>query len=87
MTDDMIERVARVIAAALYRPQPDMSGDIWKAVGTERKRKCEDAARAAIEAMRESTEKMSLAPRGLVDPRVAMSVWQAMIDAALGYKQ
>jgi hypothetical protein len=84
MSDGMIERVARAIAAALYRPQPDMSGDIWRAVGTERKRKCEDAARAAIEAMREPTDLMALAG---YDYCSNVDAWRAMIDAALGERQ
>jgi hypothetical protein len=79
--DGMIERVARAIAATLYRPQPDMSGDVWKAVGTERKRKCEDVARAAIAAMREPTKAMLKV--GPPFPYMDEYVWKTMIDEAL----
>jgi hypothetical protein len=41
-----IEQIARVIAAAIWSPQPDMSGDIWKAIPAQHKRRCEDAAHA-----------------------------------------
>jgi len=45
----LVDRVARIIGAAIYRPQPHMSGDIWQRLGALRQRGCEDAARAAIE--------------------------------------
>jgi hypothetical protein len=43
--EDKIDRVARIVAAVLYHPAPDMSGDIWKAVpGEGPKRRCRRAA-------------------------------------------
>lgn len=48
-TDPRIDRLARVIGAAIWRPSPDMSGDIWNKLGSLRKRHCEDAAAAVLE--------------------------------------
>jgi hypothetical protein len=43
------DRLARVIAAAIWHPQPDMSGDIWQRVPSSQRRRAMDAARAVIE--------------------------------------
>jgi hypothetical protein len=45
------ELAARVIAAAIWTPQPDMSGDIWRSVTARQRRLAEDAAHAVIEAL------------------------------------
>lgn len=87
---DMVEKVARAIVGAMYHPQPDMSGDIWKAVSPRHRRDATDAARAAIEAMREPTEAMKDAGSyfdhdgdGGISAYEAADVWSGMIDAAL----
>jgi hypothetical protein len=49
---EVLDRVARLIASAIWRPQPDMSGDIWNRLGPLRRRAAEDAALSAIEEMR-----------------------------------
>ena len=46
-----MDRVARVIAAAIWRPQPDMSGDIWARLTGMQRRAAEMAALSAIEEM------------------------------------
>jgi len=48
-TDELpIDEMARVIAAAIWRPQPHMSGDIWQRLGAHQRRHAEDAAREAF---------------------------------------
>ena len=70
---EMVERVAKAIAEA--------DGD-HTVMDHHRRR-----SRAAIEAMREPTEEMKLAPPDVnFSPSEAEYVWQAMIDAALGNK-
>jgi hypothetical protein len=82
MTDDMIERVARVLhLRSDHAPTWDDLGDYWQAEYML-------DARAVIEAMREPTETMladSVYFTG--DPVVSERSWQAMIDAAVGEKQ
>lgn len=71
MTDSMIERVAKAIDAA---SQPAGKPD-YKIL-------MENCARAAIEAMREPTERMLAA--GMKEEGVdLLSEWKAMIDDAL----
>lgn len=74
---DMVERVARAICLKLSGPELD---------------ECENAARAAIEAMREPTRAMFLAGRELahsgdedelMDRDSVKERWRVMIDAAL----
>ena len=43
------DRLARVIAAAIWQPQPSMSGDIWQRVPSSQQRRAMDAARSVIE--------------------------------------
>jgi len=86
-SDNMVERVARSLAWDDIRDEvtrwltPTTKADMWVDPKFER------AARAAIEAMREPTEKMLNdakcfgVKRGLVRAK-----WQAMIDAALEEK-
>ncbi len=100
---DMIERVARAMHEELAGGDPDElihhpAQNSWEQPTRKRWEQWEDAARAAIEAMREPTEAMKLAgckhddPLGeLVDWRGADTttreavggVFTAMIDAAL----
>jgi hypothetical protein len=47
-----VDRVARVIAAAVWRPKPDMRNDIWLTLTSMQRRNAEMAAIAAIEEMR-----------------------------------
>lgn len=46
-----LDRVARSIAASVFRPQPHMSGDVFQAITENQRRLAEDAAKSAIEAM------------------------------------
>jgi predicted RNase H-like nuclease (RuvC/YqgF family) len=48
----LVDRIARLIAAAIWCPQPDMSGDIWRRLGPGQRRRAEDAAVSAIEEAR-----------------------------------
>jgi hypothetical protein len=41
--------LARLIAEAIFHPQPDMSGDIWKRLLPHQRRRCEDAADACVD--------------------------------------
>ena len=75
---EMVERVARALAARKCGLVKDPYGerlpdDLWQ--------QCIPDARAAIEAMREPTDKMLDA--GPPFPYMDKGVWQAMIDAAL----
>lgn len=50
MTADVrVDLFARVIAAAIWTPQPDMSGDIWRRVTATQRRRAEDAATSVLE--------------------------------------
>lgn len=81
---EMIERVARKLAGrymiddgygeeAAARAE---QGDMWKNFRA--------SAQVAIEAMREPTEKMKLAPPDVnFSPEDAAHAWRCMIDAAL----
>ena len=76
MSEDMVERVAEAIDAAMS-----------DAAGFERERAIA-GARAAIEAMREPTEEMAIAGAigiggHMPSPLDAADAWRAMIDAAL----
>ena len=87
---EMIERVARAILA-------QGSGFAWEDYAKEARQHALKQARAAIEAMREPTEKMSGASpdegvkfrttlfgqEGTLEVRNPAAVWRAMIDAAL----
>jgi hypothetical protein len=78
----MIERVARAICKS--RTCEGVSCCQWPANAGRlecpvTKGGYDDAARAAIAAMREPTEDMEINSRGWFD----LDVWQAMIDAAL----
>lgn len=44
------DTLARIIGAAIWQPQPDMSGDVWAALGPARRQQCERAAEAVLEA-------------------------------------
>lgn len=50
--DPRIATIARAIAGAIWNPQPNMSGDVWLAVGRQRKRQAEDAAFAVLETIK-----------------------------------
>lgn len=78
---EMIERVARVWADAnLDGCETTMDGgNILSCVG---KCRCREAARAAIEAMREPTDAMAESTHW--GPATGATVWRTMIDAALG---
>ena len=52
--DPRIDPIARAIAGAIWQPHPDMSGDVWLAVGRQRKRQAEDAAFAVLEAIKQT---------------------------------
>lgn len=74
----MIERVARAIA------RDDYDGDdLWDKLGPGNKAAYKANARAAIEAMREPTEKMSDEGAANNFGKPSYAAWQAMIDAAL----
>ena len=73
-TPEMVERVARAIHAAL-------GYDEWAEPECTQ---CTDAARAAIEAMREPTYEMMRAGMWVRHPEPTKDVWLAEIDAALG---
>ena len=73
---EMIERVARAICEA-ERMNPDDALGGWV--------HWRDAARAAIEAMREATEEMfEMGHSELIEGGDIHSAWHAMIDQALG---
>jgi hypothetical protein len=65
---DMVKRVGRAIWLKLSGPELD---------------ECEEAARAAIEAMRDPTDKMVLDGAMAAANENPHEVWEAMIDAAL----
>lgn len=65
---EMVDRVAKALEARL-------KGNEFLSY--------EDAARAAIEAMREPTKRMAMAGYGANDMKPAKAAWTAMIDAAL----
>ena len=50
--DKKFDRIARAIAGAIFRPQPHMSGDVFNAITSDQRRRAEDAAHSAIEAMK-----------------------------------
>jgi hypothetical protein len=74
----MVLRVARV----LYGLDNEVDGD-FATDDPVRRGYYLRLSRAAIAAMRQPTEEMTVGLRDLVDPRVAETVWQRMIDAAL----
>ncbi len=85
MTDDMIERVALAIEAAMWAPHE-------LPLGPELHAKYRDTARAAIKAMREPTRPMwanagtnfvNCQARHLHQDRICGLVWDSMIAAAL----
>jgi len=79
---EMIERVARAIFRADYPEEGEGSEIAWE----KRAHWYSEAARAAIEAMREPTEEMSEAgnvPTYQWVDNTADDVWSRMIDAAL----
>jgi hypothetical protein len=41
---DKLERIAKILASVLYRPAPDMSGNIWKSLGEGPHKRCLKAA-------------------------------------------
>lgn len=53
VSDDDKDAIARLIAAAIYRPQPHMSGDIFQRLGALRERGCRDAAEAVAEYLKQ----------------------------------
>jgi hypothetical protein len=73
---DMVERVARAIAAVNHEDDFDRSD--------EARRMFIEDARAAIAAMREPTEEMVKAQWS--EPTCGAEGWRAMIDAALNEK-
>lgn len=74
----MVERVARAIA------RDDYDGDdLWDEFGPGNKASYTANARAAIEAMREPTEKMSDEGAANNFGKPSYAAWQAMIDAVL----
>jgi len=92
MSESMIERVERALAIHFSgNRQPCMSGDPRDRLSPLQRRNLSDAARAAIEAMREASDEMVEAmnnqayyaslsyPRGHIGP----GAWSAAIDAAL----
>lgn len=85
----MIERVAAAIAnrRAGRRGAPAVSNvlDLLKAIsGGKLYEEVIDDARAVIEAMREPTDSMTiLGAHASLSDLPALTVWQAMIDAAL----
>lgn len=96
MTTEMIERVARALSPNY--DDADMCAYLAKSHGTTAsavqltlREAAHAKARAAIEAMREPTEAMCLAPDSAdicvdqfpINSAEAKSCWQAMIDAAL----
>lgn len=74
MSEDMVERVARVIGGLLYGyVDPDDTPRTWK--------RSVDVAIAAIEEMRTPTPAMLDA--GPPEPYMDADVWAKMVDAAL----
>jgi hypothetical protein len=73
--NQMVERVAKAIGDHFYADvRPDTTPELWAS--------CLDAARAAIEAMREPTAEM-VAAVGSDYGAALEATYQAMIDAAL----
>jgi hypothetical protein len=81
----MVERVAGALWPWLRRWMPDHATQEWHQirVGSLPHQVACDAARAAIEAMREPTPGMVGAANRNNHPR-DIDTWQTMIDAALG---
>lgn len=76
---EMVERMAR----ALYLWQ--YGKDDWDAAEPEEQEDAIEAARSAIEAMREPTgEMLAEGPEIIGTVTKSYKLWQAMIDAALG---
>lgn len=76
MREDMVERVAKAIAHAVWRQSDSGTPPKWS--------EWRDEARAAIEAMREPTKAMVEAGTVALHFRPAgLVAWGAMIDAAL----
>jgi hypothetical protein len=81
--NEMVERVEWALAIFFSQNRmPCMSGDPRDRLSSLQRRNLSDAARAAIEAMREPTGGMCKA--GFLKRNVCTeAVWKAMIDAAL----
>ncbi len=74
MSEEMVERVARVLAPEHEEP---LEPGLARAIAM-------DEARAVIEAMREPTEAMKNAGFAMLLGNVPVAmIWRAMIDAAL----
>lgn len=71
----MIERIAQAILDAPHTSEADTDA--------EHMRYARMQAKAALEAMREPTEAMTLAPEHLTTEFDAYAAWIAMIDEAL----
>ena len=90
---EMVERVARAIYEASTLVMGDDAPDDWADIGPDHdKARAEWAklARAAIEAMREPTNEMTVVGWKFAETRDAIlgngeidALWRAMIDAAL----
>jgi hypothetical protein len=48
-TTNLKDRLARIIAAAVYCPKPHMSSDIWQRLPPHQRRNAEDAASGVME--------------------------------------
>lgn len=81
----MIERVARALFDELNKSiEVDGWRRDWESCGTYLRDCFREAARVAIEAMREPTTEMWSAGQREVYEGSARDAWAAMIDAALG---
>ena len=92
---EMVERVARAVAAADWRAEIDEASEperwleaaiAYDLTNDNGRFRYDEIARAAIEAMREPTEAMIDAGYAVgysPDPLPTDLVWRAMIDAAL----
>lgn len=67
-TQAQIEATAKIVCSVLYRPAPDMSGDIWKAIGPGMKRRCIRAAEDILNDLNDLTAAAQVGEqrRGLV---------------------
>jgi hypothetical protein len=96
-TPNMRERLARAIAGAVYRPQPDMSGDVFARLGPHQRRAVDDAVESVLEELERPTNGMISATYPVqaeyeakdggfwkIPPALHSAYWAAMVKAIRG---